>query len=300
MIMKKLLEARIKFAQANVNKTGKGVIDGNEYTFYTLNDIIPTKNNIFKELGMVDIITYNNQEAKLELFDTDDLKESITFTSPMPSDLRSVNPNQMMAIGGCQTYQRRYLYVTALDISEPDHVENGNEAENSDDSSEEKSEKTSKSAPKKQTKKKSTKATKEDTPAKEEKPTAVKTEDNSEDNSKDKADKKASVLDIIEAEEETTVETTIPTVNSKPMPKEAEVSAENIEKSFDKDTDIDFMVENMSEEYALNFTLEVGKNKGKKMVDIGPKGWEWYSQKFTSDNRYNAVAKVLLYINPTV
>lgn len=298
--MKKLLEARIKFAQANVNKTGKGVIDGNEYTFYTLNDIIPTKNNIFKELGMVDIITYNNQEAKLELFDTDDLKESITFTSPMPSDLRSVNPNQMMAIGGCQTYQRRYLYVTALDISEPDHVENGNEAENSDDSSEEKSEKTSKSAPKKQTKKKSTKATKEDTPAKEEKPTAVKTEDNSEDNSKDKADKKASVLDIIEAEEETTVETTIPTVNSKPMPKEAEVSAENIEKSFDKDTDIDFMVENMSEEYALNFTLEVGKNKGKKMVDIGPKGWEWYSQKFTSDNRYNAVAKVLLYINPTV
>ena len=130
--MKKLLEARIKFAQANVNKTGKGVIDGNEYTFYTLNDIIPTKNNIFKELGMVDIITYNNQEAKLELFDTDDLKESITFTSPMPSDLRSVNPNQMMAIGGCQTYQRRYLYVTALDISEPDHVENGNEAEKSD------------------------------------------------------------------------------------------------------------------------------------------------------------------------
>lgn len=300
MIMKKLLEARITFAQANVKKTGKGVIDGNEYTFYTLNDIIPTKNNIFKELGMVDIITYNNQEAKLELFDTDDLKESITFTSPMPSDLRSVNLNQMMAIGGCQTYQRRYLYVTALDISEPDHVENGNEAEKSDDSSEEKSEKTSKSAPKKQTKKKSTKATKEDTPAKEEKPTAVKTEDNSEDNSKDKADKKASVLDIIEAEEETTVETTIPTVNSKPMPKEAEVSAENIEKSFDKDTDIDFMVENMSEEYALNFTLEVGKNKGKKMVDIGPKGWEWYSQKFTSDNRYNAVAKVLLYINPTV
>lgn len=297
--MKKLLEARIKFAQANVNKTGKGVIDGNEYTFYTLNDIIPTKNNIFKELGMVDIITYNNQEAKLELFDTDDLKESITFTSPMPSDLRSVNPNQMMAIGGCQTYQRRYLYVTALDISEPDHVENGNEAENSDDSSEEKSGKTSKSAPKKQTKKKSTKATKEDTPAKEEKPTAVKTEDNSEDNSKDKADKKASVLDIIEAEEETTVETTIPTV-SKPMPKEAEVSAENIEKSFDKDSNIDFMVENMSEEYALNFTLEVGKNKGKKMIDIGPKGWEWYSQKFTSDNRYNAVAKVLLYINPTV
>lgn len=299
MIMKKLLEARIKFAQANVNKTGKGVIDGNEYTFYTLNDIIPTKNNIFKELGMVDIITYNNQEAKLELFDTDDLKESITFTSPMPSDLRSVNPNQMMAIGGCQTYQRRYLYVTALDISEPDHVENGNEAENSDDSSEEKTEKTSKPASKKQTKKKSTKATKEDTPAKEEKPTAVKTEDNSEDNSKDKADKKASVLDIIEAEEETTVETTIPTV-SKPMPKEAEVSAENIEKSFNKDTDIEFMVKNMSEEYALNFTLEVGKNKGKKMVDIGPKGWEWYSQKFTSDNRYNAVAKVLLYINPTV
>lgn len=299
MIMKKLLEARIKFAQANVNKTGKGVIDGNEYTFYTLNDIIPTKNNIFKELGMVDIITYNNQEAKLELFDTDDLKESITFTSPMPNDLRSVNLNQMMAIGGCQTYQRRYLYVTALDISEPDHVENGNEAEKSDDSSEEKSEKTSKSAPKKQTKEKSTKATKEDTPAKEEKPTAVKDKDNSEDNSKDKADKKASVLDIIEAEEETTVETTIPTV-SKPMPKEAEVSAENIEKSFDKDTNIEFMVENMSEEYALNFTLEVGKNKGKKMVDIGPKGWEWYSQKFTSDNRYNAVAKVLLYINPTV
>lgn len=286
MIMKKLLEARIKFAQANVNKTGKGVIDGNEYTFYTLNDIIPTKNNIFKELGMVDIITYNNQEAKLELFDTDDLKESITFTSPMPSDLRSVNPNQMMAIGGCQTYQRRYLYVTALDISEPDHVENGNEAEKSDDSSEEKSEKNSKSAPKKQTKKESTKATKEDTPEKEEKPTA----------------EKASVLDIIEAEEETTVETTIPTAStsSKPKQKEAEVPAENIEKSFDKDTDIDFMVENMSEEYALNFTLEVGKNKGKKMVDIGPKGWEWYSQKFTSDNRYNAVAKVLLYINPIV
>lgn len=294
MILKKLLDARVKFAEAKVKKTGKGINNGDEYSYFSLNDIIPVKNKIFKELGIVDIVTYDINEVKLELFDVDNIREKVTFTSPMPSDLCSINGNQMMAIGSCETYQRRYLYITALDISEPDHID-GSIKEESKKSSDE---------PKKQTKKRTTKQPKvtkdSDTPAKDSKPSSAVTEKSQNDYSKSNDVDSLDILNVIEDDEETTVETTIPVSNVSSVTTDdnlGNTKDDNVDSTFDKDTDIEYMVQNMSEEYALTFTLESGKNKGKRMVDLEPRAWEWYYQNFNSDNRYNAVAKVLLLIN---
>ena len=303
MILKKLLDARVKFAEAKVQKTGKGINNGEEYSYFSLNDIIPVKNKIFKELGIVDIVTYNINEVKLELFDVDNSREKVTFTSPMPNDLYSINGNQMMAIGSCETYQRRYLYITALDISEPDHIDGSIKEEPKKSEQEIKEEKSS-DEPKKQTKKRTSKQSKvakdSDTPAKNSKPSTTVAEKSQKDNSKGNDDKSLNILNVIEDDEETTVETIIPVGNAPTVTTDDNVSNaedDNVDTTFDKDTDIEFMVQNMSEEYALTFAIKSGKNKGKRMVDLEPRAWEWYYQNFNSDNRYNAVAKVLLLIN---
>lgn len=136
-ILSKLLQARISFAEGKIPMTGYNEAQG--FSFFTLKDIVPAKNNIFKELGLIDVINFTDTTATLTLVDTES-EEKIDFVAPFPKNLNSLQPNQMQAIGSAETYSRRYLYLTMLDIVEPDNINgeknenNGeNEGENEDD-----------------------------------------------------------------------------------------------------------------------------------------------------------------------
>jgi hypothetical protein len=69
----------------------------------------------------VDVISFTPEMATMTVYDVID-GSSVTFTSPMAdAQLKGCHPIQNL--GAVETYQRRYLYVTAMAIVEHDALE---------------------------------------------------------------------------------------------------------------------------------------------------------------------------------
>lgn len=116
----KLIEARKRFLEAGIKKTG--VNRYAEYKYFTLDEIIPIKQEIFRDLGLSDVISFGTEVATLTLFNVDNPEESIDFMSQLAPD-ESMIKNPIQKVGAIQTYVRRYLYLLALDIIESDGIE---------------------------------------------------------------------------------------------------------------------------------------------------------------------------------
>lgn len=122
-IYQKLIQARKMFQEANVKKSGVNRFA--DFMYFELADIVPVKTRIFAELGLVDCVTFSPTDATLCLFNTDDPNEMIPFISPMRplttvSQTGKNKMNELQGLGAEETYQRRYLYMMALDIVEAD------------------------------------------------------------------------------------------------------------------------------------------------------------------------------------
>lgn len=116
-IYQKLTEARARFLAMPVKKSGINRFAKFEY--FELADIVPVKTAIFKDLGLCDVIVFDDKCAILNLYNTDNAEEIISFASPIKA--QAVNGmNEMQAIGASETYARRYLYQMMLDIVEAD------------------------------------------------------------------------------------------------------------------------------------------------------------------------------------
>ena len=116
----KLAIARSSFLSAGVKKTG--INRYAEFKYFTLEDIIPAKQEIFKEVGLMDCISFDEDLATLTLVNIDNPGEVITFTSPLAED-ESLIKNPIQKLGAVETYVRRYLYMLMLDIVEADTVD---------------------------------------------------------------------------------------------------------------------------------------------------------------------------------
>jgi len=115
----KLQEARIRLQAAPLKKSGHNKFAG--YQYFELGDFLPTINQIFHELGLCSVISFDKDIATLRIIDTDN-GGCITFSSPMAdANLKGCHPIQNL--GAVETYSRRYLYVTALEIVEHDALD---------------------------------------------------------------------------------------------------------------------------------------------------------------------------------
>ena len=100
-----------------MKKSGKNSFA--KYEYFELSDIVPVKTEIFADIGLVDVVTFDNEYATLTLYSVDAPDERIVFQSPM-RELDVKGANAIQSLGGVETYQRRYLYMMALDIVEAD------------------------------------------------------------------------------------------------------------------------------------------------------------------------------------
>ena len=127
-VYQKLLEARVLFAEEDVKKSGKNM--KMSYKYFELQDIVPVATPIFQKVGLLPVVTFTNDEASMTIFNTDNPGDFIVFTSPM----KEIEPiisnktggevtNAIQRLGSVETYQRRYLYMIALDIVESDSIE---------------------------------------------------------------------------------------------------------------------------------------------------------------------------------
>lgn len=116
----KLAVARTMFLSNKPKKSGVNTYA--EFKYFTLEDIIPVKQAIFNEVGLVDSISFGTEVATLTLTNIDNPEERIEFMSPLRED-ESLIKNPIQKLGAIETYVRRYLYLLMLDIVEADVIE---------------------------------------------------------------------------------------------------------------------------------------------------------------------------------
>jgi hypothetical protein len=118
-VHKKLMDARILLQQAPLKKSGHNKFAG--YSYFELGDFLPTINQIFAKVGLCGVVSFDKELATLTITDTEDSTE-IKLTSPMAeANLKGCHPIQNL--GAVETYTRRYLWVSAMEIVEHDALD---------------------------------------------------------------------------------------------------------------------------------------------------------------------------------
>lgn len=127
-VYQKLLEARMRFLSENVKKSGKNM--KLSYKYFELEDIVPVATPIFDALHLLALTSFTNEMATLTIVDCDNPQDRIEFSSPMKEIEAAVSSrtggeitNAIQRLGSVETYQRRYLYMIALDVVESDEME---------------------------------------------------------------------------------------------------------------------------------------------------------------------------------
>ena len=115
----KLMEARLTLQNTALTKSGHNKFAG--YKYFELGDFIPAIQKIFSNLGLCGVISYTQDMATLTILDTED-NSKIEITSPMSSAALK-GCHEVQNLGAVQTYIRRYLWVTAMEICEHDAID---------------------------------------------------------------------------------------------------------------------------------------------------------------------------------
>jgi hypothetical protein len=114
----KLNLARNKFHQQKLKKSGLNKFAG--YSYFELGDFLIPALNIFDEVGLCANISFQKDFATMEIVNIDAPGEhNIIICSPMGSAALK-GCHEVQNIGAVETYQRRYLWVAALEIVEHD------------------------------------------------------------------------------------------------------------------------------------------------------------------------------------
>ena len=122
-VYQKLLRARAMFLAAEPKKSGKNMHLA--FKYFELDDIVPITTKIFEEVGLIALVSFEEDKAKMFIVNTDNSDEGISFSTPMVQLSENKGTNAVQAFGATITYYRRYLYMIALDICEPDGIDAG-------------------------------------------------------------------------------------------------------------------------------------------------------------------------------
>ena len=125
-VYQKLLKARALFLAADPKKSGKNMHLA--FKYFELDDIVPIATKIFEEVGLISLVSFENDSARMDIVNIDDPNDHATFYTPMVQLSENKGTNAVQAFGATITYYRRYLYMIALDICEPDEFDAGTSA----------------------------------------------------------------------------------------------------------------------------------------------------------------------------
>ena len=118
-VHKKLMQARIKLQNTELKKTGENKFAG--YKYFELGDFLPQTMQIFHDLQLCSVVSFDTDYARLCITDTED-GTTITITSPMAeANLKGAHPIQNL--GAVLSYQRRYLWLAAMEVVEHDIID---------------------------------------------------------------------------------------------------------------------------------------------------------------------------------
>lgn len=118
-VHKKLMQARVKLQGMELKKSGENKFAG--YKYFELADFLPQTMQIFESLGLASVVSFDKEFAHLNITDVED-STTIHISSPMAeANLKGAHPIQNL--GAVMSYQRRYLWLAAMEIVEHDIID---------------------------------------------------------------------------------------------------------------------------------------------------------------------------------
>lgn len=119
-VYKKLMAARLELQSRKLSKSGHNKFAG--YQYFELGDFLPTIQEIFAKHELCGVVSFGTDIARLTIVDMSENGGSLEVTSPM-SEAALKGCHAVQNLGAVQTYIRRYLWVTALEIVEHDALD---------------------------------------------------------------------------------------------------------------------------------------------------------------------------------
>lgn len=116
----RLAAARVQLHNGGIKKTGTA--PNRRGGYFELGDFIVPAQVALRDNGLIGVVSYGGGVASLEIVNIDDSSDRIRIESPLGS-AKLPNCHEVQNIGAVQTYQRRYLWMTALEIVEHDALE---------------------------------------------------------------------------------------------------------------------------------------------------------------------------------
>lgn len=124
--LRKLMAVRMALQATKIKETGKNLFSN--YDYLQLCDFLPVAQRLCSEHRLCGVVSFGPELATLTLTDLDDETSQVVITSPMGSaSLKGCH--EVQNVGAVETYQRRYLWVAALEIVEHDALDSGPPAE---------------------------------------------------------------------------------------------------------------------------------------------------------------------------
>lgn len=128
-VYEKLAQLRDDIQKANLKKTGYN--KHLNYHYYELGDFMPFVINKMVLYKLFSNVSFGklDDSAVLEILNIEEPTERSIFTSPM-STANLANCHPVQNLGATQTYIRRYLWTSALELTDGDAIEDntGNKA----------------------------------------------------------------------------------------------------------------------------------------------------------------------------
>ena len=115
----KLAEARSQFHQLKLKKSGLNQFAG--WKYFELGDFLIPGMACMKDQGLCPVISFGLELATMTIHDMES-EESIVITSPL-SEAHMKGNQPIQNVGSCETYSRRYLWMSALEIVEHDQID---------------------------------------------------------------------------------------------------------------------------------------------------------------------------------
>jgi ERF superfamily len=115
----KLNAAREAFHALELKKSGQNKFAG--YSYFELGDFLIPALRVFKTHGLCAIVSFDKDTASMTIRETEG-EGQIVITSPMGSAALK-GCHEVQNIGAVESYQRRYLWVAALEIVEHDALD---------------------------------------------------------------------------------------------------------------------------------------------------------------------------------
>lgn len=116
-IYQKMQAIKEELLEMNLKKSGENKFA--KFSYYELSDFLPQIIKLCNKYKLFTQINFNKENGILKIIDVEEPNSRVEYITPT-EELELKGCNKIQALGGTQTYLRRYLYMNAFDITEND------------------------------------------------------------------------------------------------------------------------------------------------------------------------------------